>query len=197
MKKFLLLIIILISAANFYAQGFDKSKARGLFLSMALGPRLPVSDFAEKYSYGLGINFELSYTDNEYLPLFLYLKAGFDHYAGSQNFYRTSDYSAISVNMIPVGLGAKLFLPPLVEDIIILIPTIELGGSFAFSEISNQFKLDSGKSSFIEDKSNFGFHAGIGVSMFLMEVMAYYNYLPQLQSLSADVKVRIPVFIKL
>jgi len=195
LKKIILVFFILTGFA--YSQNSVSGKAQGLFLSLALGPRIPIQDFNQRNSLGYGINVDISYTDNEFIPLFLYGKIGYEHFPGSTEFYRKSDYSALSTNQIPISLGAKLFFPPLVEDLVLIVPTIEFGGSYLFYETSHQFKIDSGRNNFIEDNSKIGFQIGAGLSMFLIEVMGYYNYFPQHQSISADLKVRIPIFIKL
>lgn len=178
-------------------QSLDSGRARGLFFSVGVGPRIPVSEFAVTQSVGYGLNMELSYTDNVYLPLFLYTRVGYEQFPGSVNYYRKSDYSSLTVHIIPVFAGAKLFLPPVVEDLVLILPTVELGASFAFFEKSHQFKIGSGRSNFMQDDSRFGFHIGAGISMFIVELMASYNYFPNNESLAADLKIRLPIFIRL
>lgn len=195
MKK--AVIILLIFYINGYSQFIDPGKARGLFMSVAIGPRIPISTFANSQNMGIGINLEISYTDNEFIPLFLYAKAGYEHYPGSIDFYRKTDYSSLTTHAIPLNAGLRLFLPPILENIVLLIPIIEAGGSILIIEKSHQFKMDSGKSNFLEDDTKAGFHIGAGFSMFLIEVAATYNYYPQYEYLAADVRLRIPIFIKL
>lgn len=199
MKKYTgsILLILLLSAVSLQAQPFNKGRARGLFWSIALGPRIPISAFSNSQALGVGINMELSYTDNEYLPLFIYTRLGFEHYPGSVDFYRKTDYSSLTANVIPINVGARIFLPPIIKDIILLIPTFELGGSFAIYENSHQFKLDSGRSNYLESNSKLGFHIGGGLSMFLIEVTGAYNYFPNSEYLSMDLRIRIPIFIQL
>ncbi|HEX2961294.1 MAG: hypothetical protein ACM3UR_12235 [Bacteroidota bacterium] len=200
MKKtiFLLQIVfLLIFSSGLFAQGMNSGRARGLFMSFAIGPRVPVGNMAKSQAVGVGLNFGLSYTDNEYLPLFVYAKVGFEHFPGSVDFYRRSDYSSLTTNLIPVNLGARIFFPPVVKDIVLLIPTAEFGGSIAFFEKSHQFKLDSGRSDYLESSTKAGFHVGAGLSMFLLEVMGSYNYFPKNEYLAAEIRVRIPIFIGL
>jgi hypothetical protein len=194
MKK---ILIFLIFASNAFSQTTSSGKARGLFFSFGVGPRIPVSDFADSHVLGFGINADVSYTDNEYLPLFFYGRIGFEHYPGSVDFYRRTDYSAISTNVVPMNFGFKLFFPPVVEDIVLLIPTVEMGLSFAIYEKLHQFKIESGKNSYLEETTKLGFQVGAGFSMFLIDVMAFYNYYFGNQNISADIKLRIPIFIKL
>jgi len=59
----------------------------------------------------------------------------------------------------------------------------------------HEFKLTSGKSSFYDEKYNFGFSAGLGISMFLMEILASYNYFENNQFISADLKIRLPLLV--
>jgi hypothetical protein len=196
MKKIILAYILIIPAI-FFAQQFDSGTARGLFFSLAVGPRIPISDFSNSHTIGAGVNAGISYTDNEYLPLFFYARIGFEHYPGLLNFYQHTDYSGIATNSVPMSLGIKLFFPPVVEDIVLLMPTVELGGLFAIYERTNQFKAGSGRNNYIELASKFGFQVGAGFSMFLLEVMTYYNYQFGNQNIAVDLKVRIPIFIKL
>ena len=68
MKRIILiLVLVLMSTVN--VQSSDK--ARGMFLSFAVGPRVPMGVFSERVLLGYGFNLEMSYTDNEYLPIFL------------------------------------------------------------------------------------------------------------------------------
>ncbi|MGE5411891.1 MAG: hypothetical protein ACM3MI_13095 [Clostridiales bacterium] len=195
-KKFLFICLLLLPLAIF-SQPLDQGRARGMFFSLAIGPRIPVSAFANSQSLGVGINMDISYTDNTYLPLFVYGRIGYEHYPGSADYYRRTDYSSYTVNVVPLNAGVRFYLPPLVKDMVLIIPAVEFGGSFAIFEKSHQFKLDSGRNNFLEDNSKLGFHAGVGLSMFLIEIMGTYNYYLNNEYLSADLRVRIPVFIKL
>jgi len=195
MKK--TLVLLLIFYINGYSQFMDPGKARGLFMSIAIGPRIPISSFSNSQIMGIGFNVEISYTDNEFIPLFLYAKAGYEHYPGSIDFYRRTQYSSITTNAIPLNAGFRLFFPPILENIVLLIPIIEAGGSYLIIEKSHQFKMDSGRNNYLEDNSKVGFHIGGGFSMFLIELAGTYNYYPDYEYLSADVRLRIPIFIKL
>lgn len=195
--KKLFLIILAFSPVMIFSQPLDSGRARGLFFSLAIGPRIPISEFANSQSLGVGINVDVSYTDNTYLPLFVYGRIGYEHYPGSADYYRRTDYSSFTVNTVPLNAGVRFYLPPLLKDIVLLIPAVEFGGSFAVFEKSHQFKIDSGRTNFLEDNTKFGFHAGAGLSMFLIEIMGTYNYYLNNEYLSADIRVRIPVFIKL
>lgn len=189
-------ILLFFISISIYAQPFGSGKASGLFMSFAIGPRIPINEFSSAHSLGYGLNLEISYTDNDYIPLFFFGKVGYEHYPGTSEYYRRTSYSSISTNAIPINIGARLYLPPLLQDIVIVIPTIEFAGSYMFYERSHQFKLDSGIKGYIEDESKFGFQAGAGISMFIIEFTGYYNYYPQNEFLSADIKVRIPIYIK-
>lgn len=192
-----LFLILFLSAGSIYSQPLNTDRARGLFFSVGIGPRIPVSEFASEQSMGFGMTMEISYTDNEYLPLFLYTKIGYEQFPGSMDFYRKSDYSSLTTHVIPVYAGAKLFFPPIVEDLVLLMPEVELGVSYALYEKSHQFKTGTGRNNYLESTSRFGFHIGAGVSMFLLELTGAYNYFPKNESLSANLSVRIPIFIQL
>jgi len=195
MKKFLLLFLILSGAA--FAQQIEYSRARGLFMSVGVGPRIPMGQLSEGLKMGAGIDFAFSYSDNDFLPLFLYAKIGYKHFPGKQSFYQTTDYSSFSCNAVSFDPGLRFFLPSLFQDIVILMPMIEAGASFGYFEKYHHFKIDSGKDSFTEDNFKIGFHVGAGFSMFLMDVLATYNYLPDNQYLSFGLYVRIPIFVKM
>lgn len=196
MKKYIILILILFTVCA-YPQANRGGKARGLFMSLSLGPRFPLRQFAKSQNIGTGINIGLSYTDNEILPLFIYAKLGYEHYPGTQELYKHSDYSSFSSNVIPMNAGVKIFLPPVIEDLVLVMPTLEFGGSVAIYEKYHQFKIGSGKNNFIEQNTKAGFQVGAGVSMFLIEFMGYYNYFLNNEYLSADLSLRLPIFIKL
>ncbi len=194
MKKFLL-IIILLSSFRALAQSPSSDHARGLFLAFDVGPRLPVGYFANSTDLGYGFNVELSYTDDRYLPFFLFTKIGFDQFPGSQQFYELTDYSNYSTRALPVSLGIRYFFPPLVKNIVLFMPIVEISADYVYFEKLHQFKPATGKSNYIEDVSKLGFSAGAGISMFMMEVAAVYHYTYSNQYVSVDLRVRIPLYI--
>ncbi len=194
MKKFLLLII-LFASFPLMAGNLPAEKARGLFIVFGVGPRFPISSFSNQSSFGYGFNVELDYTDNEYLPFFLFAKLGFQQFPGSQTFYQSSDYSNYSINSFPLTIGAKYFFAPLLENVVLFMPVVEVSAAYNFTQVLHQFKAGSGRSNFVENNSKLGISGGVGISMFLLEVMATYNYFQSTQYVGIDLKVRIPLYI--
>ncbi len=195
MKKFLITFLLLTGIS--IAQRGPVDKARGVFIAFAVGPRLPINYFANSTDLGYGFNVEVAYTDDEYLPFFVFAKVGFDQFPGSQVFYEATDYSNYSTNMLPVSLGVRYYFKPLVENIVLFMPIVEVSADYAYFQKLHQFKLSSGKSNYIEGNSKIGFSAGVGLSMFMMEILASYNFYQTNQFLSVDLKVRLPLYINL
>ena len=193
--KFFLIPVIILFTVNSFAIDPPVSKARGVFLAFGVGPRLPISDLSNSTDLGYGFNIEVSYTDNEYLPFFLFVNVGFEQYPGSQSFYQESDYSNFSTNALPVNVGIRYYFRPLLEQIVLLIPIVELSASFTYFQKLHEFKVDSERINFKEDVTKLGVTGGVGLSMFLMEIMAAYHYMETSQFISIDLKVRIPLFI--
>ncbi|MCL5027647.1 MAG: hypothetical protein M1480_01370 [Bacteroidetes bacterium] len=191
------ILIILFGFGLVFAQKAPIDKARGLFIAFGVGPRLPISYFSNSSDLGYGFNVELSYTDDEYLPVFIFGKIGFDQFPGSQEFYETTDLSNYSTNALPISLGARYYFPPLVENIVLFMPIVEVSFDYTYFQKLHQFKLASGKSNYLEDISKFGFSVGTGLSMFMLEVLASYTYFQTNQFLSVDLKVRLPLYISL
>jgi len=195
MKKFIIIFVLCFSSV--FAQKAPQDKARGVFISFGVGPRLPVNYFANSTDVGYGFNVEISYTDNEFLPVFLFGKIGFDQYPGAQSYYETTNYSNSSTNALPVCLGARYYFPPLVENIVLFMPIVEVSADYTYFQKLHQFKPASGQSNYLEDISKFGFSAGAGLSMFMMEIMVSYNYMQTNQYISVDLKVRLPLYLNL
>ncbi len=191
-KNIISIFLILISASQ---TGFSTDRARGYFMSVGLGPRFPVSNFSDVSGLGYGLNLELSYTNNEVIPFFIFAKVGYEQYPGSQDFYKLTDHSNLSTTIVPINLGVRYYFPPLVESVFLLIPVIESSASISYSKELHQFKQSAGKSDQINEKYKFGFSAGAGISMFLMELMASYNFLKDNQFISADLKIRLPITV--
>lgn len=194
MKKVILATIIVLSFSNVFAQA--SARASGLFFAVATGGRLPVGDFSQTSEFGIGINLELSYTDSEYIPFFVYAKIGYESYPGSQDYYRETNIASYSTNSLPVNVGLRYFLPPLLKETVLIYPVAEVGGAFAYNEIYIEHNADLGLNNQLIDESKFGVQAGLGVSMFLMELMGYYNYFPENEFVSFDLKIRIPIFVQ-
>jgi hypothetical protein len=185
-----LLLLVIISPDSYSAE-----KARGIFIAFGVGPRLPIDEFAASSDPGYGFNLEIAYTDNQYLPFFLFARFGFEHFPGSQDFYQSTDYSTFSTTSIPVNFGLRYYFPPLLENIVLFIPIVEASFSFAYYQKLHEFKPESGKNNFTENLSRIGFSAGGGISMFMMEILASYNYFQSNQFISLDLKIRLPLYI--
>jgi len=194
MKKYFTILLIILSSFNF-GKELTSDKARGFFLAIGVGPRLPVFDFASSSELGYGFNLELSYTDNEYLPFFIFSKIGFETFPGSNDFYKMTDYSNFSTNVLPINLGVRYFFPPVLEQIVLIIPFSEFSLAYSYYEKLHQFKSGTGKSNFLESNSKIGISAGAGISMFLTEFLVTYNYYTDNQFVGFDLKVRLPLFI--
>ncbi len=194
--KYLLLIFLFVGTV-IYADKPPVSKAIGVFLTAGVGPRVPIGDFASTTDLGYGVNVDVSYTDSDYLPFFAFGRLGFEQYPGAQNYYLTSDYSNFSTMIVPASLGIRYYLSPLVESIVLLIPVVELAASATYMQELHEFKVDSGRNNFKDEHIKFGFSGGIGISMFLLEIMANYNYFDSNQYLSFNLNVRLPLLVNL
>lgn len=192
--KYFLITLLLIQPAVF-AENPPADRATGIFLGIGVGPRVPIGEFANTNNLGYGVNLELSYTDNEFLPVFLFLNAGFEQYSGSQSYYKETEFSNYNVNSVPVSFGARYFFPPLIESIFLLMPVVQASANYNYSHMLIEYDDGIRTPSHYKDENEFGFSTGVGLSAFMMELLASYNYLPAKQFISVDLKVRIPLYI--
>ncbi len=192
MKKLILILFLFQGVTS--AQIFKFGEAKGLFMSIGVGPRFPLGTFAEKLSMGEGIDVSFSYTDNKVLPVFLFSKFGYQHYAGDSDFYKISDYSNFSSSVIGMDVGVRYYFEPVIKNVVLLLPVLEGGLSFSVMENLHQYKPGSHTDDFVETLTKFGFHAGAGFSMFLLDVIGHYHFSPDYQYLSFDLRIRIPIF---
>ncbi len=195
MKKILFILIIFLFVSTSFADRPPAEKARGVFISFGVGPRLPINYFANSSDLGYGFNVEFSYTDNEYLPFFLFAKVGYEQFPGSQDFYKITDYTNFSTTAIPINLGFRYYFAPLLEKVVLFMPVVELSGSYVYLEKLNEFKPTANKANYTETTSKIGISAGVGISMFMMEIMATYNFFQTNQFIGLDLKIRLPLFI--
>lgn len=196
MNRYTILLLIILSA-NLFAVKPPASKAQGIFFAAGVGPRLPIGSFSNTTDLGYGVNLDVSYTDSDYLPFFFFARIGFEQYPGSQSFYRETEYSNFQTQLIPIGIGIRYYFSPLLESIVLLIPVAEFSVSYTYMKKLHEFKMDSGRNNFTEELMQFGASAGVGVSMFMLEVMAHYNYYEGNQNVSINLNVRLPLFINL
>ena len=122
---------------------------------------------------------------------------GFEQYPGAQRFYQETAYSNISTNSIPLNVGVRYYFSPLLEQIVLLIPLLEVSASFTYFQVLHEFTIDSGLNNFKTESIKYGITAGAGISMFLMEIIAAYHYVENNQFVSFDLRVRIPLFVNL
>ncbi len=189
------IFIFLIGSNPNYAQSTNIGEAKGMFFSVAVGPRFPVGKLADQQTIGIGFESILSYTDNVILPIFVFLKIGYNNFPGDFNYYRTSDHSSLTANMISFSGGTKYYFPPLINDMVLLMPVVEGGLTVAYLEKLHQFKIDRRRPDVKEALTKFGFHLGGGFTIFLMEIMANYNYLNGNQFFSVDLRLTMPLAV--
>lgn len=199
MKKIAILLILFVICdfTQTNAQPFEFGQAKGFFMGLGTGARVPLGDFSKKHNLGIGFDVTFSYTDNNYIPGFLYTKLGYQHFPGNSSHYKRSDYTSITSDVFVINSGIRIYLPPVLENVVLIMPIIEAGGTYAFYKTFHSFKTDSGKSNFTEEDSKLGFHLGGGVSIFLLDVMAYYTYLHNAQYMSFDMRLRIPIYLEM
>ncbi len=173
------------------------SKAVGVFLAAGVGPRFPVSQFANSTSLGYGLIADFSYTDSDKLPFFIFAQFGYEQFPGSQDYYQESDYSNYSTTVVPLSLGVRYYFAPLVESAILLMPILEGSASFSYFHILNEFKTDANKTNYTDDQWKFGANIGAGFSMFIMEILANYTYYESAQYISINLNVRLPIFVSM
>jgi hypothetical protein len=164
-------------------------------MALGVGPRVPIGSFANSSTLGYGVNVEFSYADSDILPVFLFANLGFEQYPGSQDFFQQTDYSNFHTNALPVNVGARYYFAPILENIVLLMPLVQVSASYTYYQKLHEFDTSAGRNNYLENNSKFGFSVGAGVSMFMMELLGAYNYNKENQYLSFDLKVRIPLYI--
>ena len=195
-SRYIFLLIVIIQQTAFAGEP-PASKAVGVFLAAGVGPRFPVSQFANSTSLGYGLLVDVSYTDSDYLPFFIFTRVGYEQFPGSQDFYQESDYSNYSTTIVPLSLGVRYYFSPLVESAILLMPILEGSASYTYFHVLNEFKTDANKTNYTDDLWKFGGTVGAGLSMFIMEIMANYTYYESNQYFSINLNVRLPLFVNM
>ncbi|MFZ1290538.1 MAG: hypothetical protein WAR79_10630 [Melioribacteraceae bacterium] len=194
MNLYKTLIFIIFFSYNFLSAQIENNKdAKGVFLSLGVGPRFPMGEFASRSNIGPGFCAVVSYTDVNFLPIFFYGKFGYQNHSGSYKFYQNSDHSTLTSSLFSADFGVKYFFNPIVDDMILLMPFAEGGISYSYVTDFHQYKIDLEKSNRLENLSKVGFHFGGGLSLFLMDIVASYNYLYEYQFFSLDLRITIPV----
>jgi len=189
-------VLILLLLSTFLSAQFNSSNdIKGLFLSVDVGPRFPIGELSSQQTIGVGFDVAISYTHTSLFPIFYYAKIGYQNYPGDYDYYKISDHSSLSTNMIAFNGGARYFFPPLIEDLVLLMPFAEGGISYSYITKFHQYKIDSNKKNSLEDFSKLGFHIGGGLSFFLMDIMTSYNYLSGNQYFSIDLRLTIPLAV--
>lgn len=194
-KSIKIFLLVFIFCGYTFAEIPPSNRATGFFLGFGVGPRIPIGEFANSNNLGYGLNLELSYTDNEFLPVFLYLNTGFEQFSGSQSYYKETEFSNYNINSIPVSFGARYYFPPLMESIFLLMPIVQVSANYNYSHTLVEYDDGIRTPSRYKNENEFGFSAGVGVSAFMMEFITSYNYLPKKQFISVDLKVRFPLYI--
>jgi len=192
-----LIIILVVSCSVLFAGDPPANKAVGVFLTAGVGPRLPIGNFASTTDLGYGINVDVSYTDSDHLPFFIFARLGFEQYPGSQDYYLSTDYSNFSTMVIPASLGIRYYFSPLVESIVLLMPVLEASACLTYMQKLHEFKAGTGRNNFREEVIKLGASAGVGISMFILEILANYNYFESNQYISFNLNIRLPLFVNL
>ena len=195
--KLKILILSIIFTTSAHAEWPSFGQAKGLFFSLGVGPKIPVGEFSAKNDLGVGLDFTFSYVDNKILPVFLYLKLGYQHYPASDNLIKSSEYASFMTNEYLILPGLRYYFKPIIEDEILLMPIAEIGASFGLFNNTHIFKDETNRDNFDETLTKVGFHIGGGFSMFLLETTLNYYFFSDNHSLSLDLRIQIPIFAKL
>lgn len=195
-QKYLLIFSLILLFTSVYPQS-PKEGIRGLFFSISVGPRFPITKFNQEQSTGIGFSTELSYSNLNVLPIFFNFVVSYQNHQGDFNLYKNSDHSSLSTNLINLGFGARYFMSPIMENFILLMPILEGGITYSFINKFHQYKIYANKDDFNENYSNFGAQFGAGFSIFLMDLVGTYNFIKNHQYLAIDLRLRIPIAIKL
>ena len=196
MKIIKILILVLLFIGNYsYGQLNSSNDVEGLFLSVGVGPRFPIGDLNTQQTIGAGFDVVVSFTHTSLYPLFYYAKIGYQNHPGDYDFYKTSDHSSISTNIISFHGGGRYYFSPMIEDEILLMPFLEGGVSYAYIDKYHQYKIDSSRKDNLENLSKLGFHIGGGLSFFLMDIMGSYNHFSGNQYFSFDLRLTIPLAV--
>lgn len=190
------LICLLMSQSTFAGEP-PVSKAVGVFFATGVGARFPVGQFANSSNLGYGLMIDLSYTDSDNLPFFVFARFGYEQFPGSQDYYKESDYSNYSTTVVPISIGARYYFSPLVESAVLLMPILEASVSYSYFHVLNEFKSDANQTNYEEDLWKFGGTISAGVSMFILEILGSYTYYESNQYISVNLNVRLPVYINL
>ncbi len=195
MKRIVLILLLLTSVTP--AQLPKLGAVKGGFFSIGIGPRIPLGDFSISQNMGMGMTASVAYTDNSFLPVFFYGSLSFQSFSGKLSYYKKTDYSAFNVNAYSITGGVRYLFSPIVRNVVIVMPVVEGGFALSIFDKLHQFKIGSNKPDYSETITKTGFHVGVGISMFLLEVMANYEYFYANQFLSFELKLRVPIFIKI
>ncbi len=194
MRKILFLTLLLLSHAVF-AGDPGESKARGFFFGVGVGPRIPFGNFSSKTTLGYGFNAEISYVDNKIMPYFLFGRIGFEQFPGSQDYYQDTEFSHYSIQYLPVTFGVRHYFPPILKNVFLLTPIVEVSASMVVFQELQDFKPGVNRNSFLEDGVKLGGSVGFGISAFVLEMMANYNVYNENHFVSFDLRVRLPLYV--
>ena len=77
------------------------------------------------------------------------------------------------------------------------MPMLECSINYSFYSILKELKNGTAINNITQHEHKFGFSAGIGLSAFMMELLASYNYYNSNQFVSIDFKIRLPLYINI
>ncbi len=197
LRKFVLIGLLFLSLPA-YGQIFNYKlgEARGLFLEMGVGPRLPIGDLSTNHSLASGFETILSYTDNRRIPFFIYGKAQFVNFPAEFKDVISRSVFELNTKVLSFQPGIRYFFPPISPQVILLMPFVE--GGLNLGVMFNKYQYNGTfKSQYYDTKFRFGFHGSVGVSVFLMDALISYDYYYGYQFLGFTLRVRIPIFIKI
>ncbi len=197
LRKYFFIIILFLTLPT-YGQLFSVKlgDARGLFLTLGVGPRVAVGDLATNHSLASGFETLISYTDNRRIPVFVYAKFQFANFPSEFVGILSSSTFEVSSKVLSIQPGMRFYFPPISKKVILLMPFVEGGLSLGLMFVKYQFN-NGFSSQFYDTSVHFGFHAGFGASIFLMDALITYNYYYTYQFLGLTLRVRIPIFIKI
>jgi hypothetical protein len=78
------------------------------------------------------MNVEFSYSDTDFLPIFLFANVGYEQYP-SAKLFSGNRVLHFHTNALPVNVGARYYFALLLENIVLPMPIVQASASYTYS----------------------------------------------------------------
>ncbi len=207
MKIYKVILLLLLSASFLYAQDergeqqidttskiktytASSPKPAGIFITPMTGFEIPLDEFAGNSNYAVSVGARLEFASISIYPIVVFGEFQYQSHPGSDAFKTQNLLNSADTKITSFGGGVYVLLNKYLKSNFTM-PFLVLDAKLmnVSREISPEKEIEGIKTT----DSKFVFSAGLGVTLYIFDIVTSYNFAQEYSALSVKLQFRVPV----